>query len=83
MGKYIVIQGQIHKVSELIEDLLTIINVIIIISYFLNIGDRALLFKYFIVIMIMNSLISLMTSNLFVSILKKFKNRGVSNNEKI
>lgn len=81
MNKYIVIQDKIHKVSELIEDLLTIINVIIIISYFLNVGDRALLFKYFIVIMIINSLISLITSNLFISIIKKIKNKGVLNNE--
>jgi len=80
--KYIVIQDRIYKVSELIEDFLTVINLILIISYFLNIGDRELLFKYFIVIMIINALISLITSKLFTSILKKFKNKGVSNNEK-
>lgn len=80
--KYIVIQDRIYKVSEIIEDFLTFINIIIIILYFLNIGDRALLFKYFIIIMIISSLISLMTSNLFISIMKKFKNKGAPNNEK-
>ena len=71
MSKYIVIQGKIHKVSELIEDFFTIINLIIILAYFLDLGDRGLLLKYFIVIMIINSAISLITSNLIVSILKR------------
>ena len=82
MNKYIVIQDKIYKISELIEDFFTLANVIIVISYFLNIGDRALLFKYFIVLMLVNALISLITSNLFTTFLKKFKGKGVTNNEK-
>lgn len=82
MNKYIVIQDKIYKISELIEDFFTLANLIIVISYFLNLGDRALLFKYFIVLMLVNALISLITSNLFTKFLKKFKGKGVTNNEK-